>query len=100
MYFILLKVIIGIQFALIFLQKESVNSALYVLFDIVFKISLGLFLMVFFFAEKFNGIHVIDRYIISLAGGLLFFDALTGSVPKFLSKYGIALPSWWPIQKS
>jgi len=99
-YFLFLKVIIFIQFSLIFLQKESVNSIYYIILDIIFKISLGLFLMAFFIAQKFREIDFMDRYIISLAGSLLLFDVGTGSIPKLLSTYGIALPSWWPVQKA
>ena len=99
MYFLFLKAILFIQFALIFLQKESVNSPYYTLFDIVFKLSLGIFLVAFFLLSKFKGLDFYDRYIVSFAGSLLMFDALTGSVPKFLSNYGITMPSWWIIQK-
>jgi len=98
-YFLFLKVIIFVQFSLIFLQKESVNSIYYIIFDIIFKISLGLFLMAFFVAQRFREIDFIDRYIIFLAGSLLLFDVGTGGLPKLLSKYNITLPSWWPVQK-
>ena len=99
MYFVFLKIIIFIQFVLIFSQVESVNSVYYTGFDIIFNISLALFLMLFFVVEKFSGVDFYDRYIVSAAGSFLLFNVMTGSLPKFLSNYGIQMPSWWPVQK-
>jgi hypothetical protein len=55
--------------------------------------------MLFFVVEKFSGVDFYDRYIVSAAGSFLLFNVMTGSLPKFLSNYGIQMPSWWPVQK-
>jgi len=99
-YFLLLKVCIAIQFLLILIQTESVNSVYYVVSDFIFKISLALFLLAFFLSSRFSTLEKADRYIVSFAGSLLLFDATTGNLPKVLAMYGLSLPSWWPVQKS
>jgi len=99
MYFIFLKIVLGVQFLLIFLQKESVNSIYYTGFDIIFNLSLAFFLISFFIVEKFNHVDYYDRYVVSAAGFFLLFNAMTGSIPKFLSNFDIQMPSWWPVQK-
>ena len=99
-YFLLLKMCIFVQFLLILTQKQSINSVYYIISDLVFKISLGLFLLAFFLSSKFSDVDKYDRYIVSFAGSLLLFDVSTGNLPKLLEMYGLSLPSWWPIQKS
>jgi len=97
-YFFILKAILCLQFILILAQKESVNSVYYLTFELIFNLSLGLFLCIFFTAEKFRDVDYYDRFIISAAGSFLIFNAMIGSLPKLLSRFGIHLPSWWPVQ--
>jgi len=98
-YFIFLKIILWVQFVLILAQKESVNSIYYIIFDVIFNLSLGLFLFVFFIAEKFRDIDYYDKFIVSAAGSFLIFNVMTGSFPRLLSRFNVQLPSWWPVQK-
>ena len=99
MYFIFLKIVLWVQFLLVFAQKESVNSIYYIIFDVVFNISLGIFLFMFFISDRFSGIDHYDRFVVSMAGSFLIFNTFTAGVPKLLSRFGITLPSWWPVQK-
>jgi hypothetical protein len=48
MYFFFLKFLLVIQTVLILLQKENPNQISYIASDVLFKLSLGIFLMVFF----------------------------------------------------
>ena len=97
-YFIILKIVIVIQFILIFIQKQSLNSIYYIGSDLVFKISLGLFLFFYFFKTNVTGLRSFDKYIVSFAGSLLIFDAMTHTLPRFLAHFNVNVPSWWPVQ--
>ena len=97
-YFVILKIVIVIQFLLIIIQKQSVNSIYYTGSDFVFKISLGLFLFFYFFKANIPGLRSFDKHIISFAGSLLVFDAMTNTLPRLLAHFNVAVPSWWPVQ--
>jgi hypothetical protein len=53
----------------------------------------------FFISDRFSGIDHYDRFVVSMAGSFLIFNTFTAGVPKLLSRFGITLPSWWPVQK-
>lgn len=86
-FFLLLKIAILVQFGLILLNKETVDSKVYILTEIVFKTCLGVFIEFFMFHRVIEGILLEDKIIISFAGGLLFFDAWFNDFPKFMAQY-------------
>ena len=88
-FFIVLKVAIMAQFALIILNKHSVGSKVYILTNIIFKLSLGIFVQVYMFNDAVSGIPIEDKMVISFAGGLLIFDAVSNDVPELLKAYNI-----------
>jgi hypothetical protein len=94
MYFLFLKLLLIIQTGLILFQLENPNKISYIAGDILFKCSLGLFLMIFFTFSHLPGIDVYDKIIASFAGTLLTFDALYVSLPVLLTKLGFKMPSW------
>jgi hypothetical protein len=98
MYFLFLKFLLIIQTILIFFQKANPNQTSYIVTDIIFKTSLGLFLMIFFNFSELPGMDYYDRLIASFAGVLLAFDALYISLPRLLVKLGVKLPSWIVVQ--
>lgn len=97
-YFFFLKFLLIIQTVLILMQKENPNQISYIAADILFKLSLGIFLMVFFTFKHIEGLDYYDRFIASFAGMLLAFDAVYVSLPILLKKMGIKLPSWVVVQ--
>lgn len=98
MYFLFLKLVLVVQTILIVFQKENPNQISYIAADIIFKLSLGLFLVVFFNLTPLPGMDVYDKLIASFAGVLLTFDAVYVSLPVLLTKLGVKLPSWITVQ--
>ena len=97
-YFLFLKVLLIIQTILIVFQKENPNQISYILSDILFKTSLGLFLIIFFNFADLPYMDFYDKLIASFAGVLLTFDAVYISLPILLVKLGFKLPSWIVVQ--
>lgn len=84
------KIALIIQLGLIFAKIQTEDHEVYLITDMVFKMSLGLFLMVYFYIRGHTrGFDGIDEIFISFGGALLFFDALYNVFPKLLKKYGI-----------
>ena len=98
MYFLFLKLVLVVQTVLIMFQKENPNKISYIAADIIFKLSLGLFLVVFFNFTPLPGMDGYDKLIASFAGVLLTFDAVYVSLPVLLTKMGVKLPSWITVQ--
>ena len=99
LYFFFLKFILIIQTFLIVFQIANPNTILYIAGDIIFKTSLGLFLMIFFTFAKIPGMDFYDKLIAYFAGVFLTFEALYIGVPLLLVKLGFTLPSWIVVQK-
>lgn len=97
-YFLFLKFLLVAQTILILFQVENPNKISYIATDILFKVSLGLFLIVFFNFSELPGMDFYDKLIASFAGVLLTFDAVYVSLPILLVKLGYTLPSWIVVQ--
>jgi len=97
-YFLFLKFLLIIQTFLIFFQKANPNQISYIAADILFKTSLGLFLMIYFHFSDLPGMDYYDRLIASFAGVLLAFDAIYISLPMLLVKLGVKLPNWLVVK--
>jgi len=77
------------QFFLIILKKQSVDSKTYLFTEVIFKVFLSLYLEYLLFASKIRGIEWEDTFLISFAGGLLFYDGVFHDLPALLKQYGI-----------
>jgi len=88
-FFLCLKIAIIVQFALILFNKESTDDKVYLFTEIIFKLSLGIFIEYLMFHENIPGLIFEDKVIVSFAGGLLMYDAITNDLPILLKKYGI-----------
>ena len=97
-FFLILKIMIIAQFGLILLNKETVNSKIYIITKIVFKISLGIFIDIFMFHNTSANFELEDKVVISFAGGLLIFDAVANDLPDLLNEYNIHLPYLNPVK--
>ena len=87
--FLILKIALLVQFFLVLANKEKVDSSLYILTEIIFKTSIGIFIEIFMFHMKLDNILFEDKVILSFGGGLLLYDAWFNDIPVLLEKYGI-----------
>jgi hypothetical protein len=88
-YMIIVKIVVSVQFMLILLKKQSITSIEFLISEMIFKISLGVFLMVFFWLNKISEIRGSDKVIIGFAGVVLIYDAVYINLPHILEFYGI-----------
>ena len=86
---IIVKIVVSVQFMLILLKKQSITSIEFLISEMIFKISLGVFLMVFFWLNKISEIRGSDKVIIGFAGVVLIYDAVYINLPHILEFYGI-----------
>ena len=75
-YFLLfIKTIVGIQFVLIFLQHESSDNNFFILTDNIFKFSMALFIISYFYLLNTNTlINYHEKSFFVAAGLLLLYD--------------------------
>lgn len=73
-YFAVLKLIVFAQIALVFLGFQVEDSPLFAFVDMLFKLSLGLFLGIYFWLFTPKGIDWEDGFIISIGGFLILAD--------------------------
>lgn len=74
MYFFVLKTIVFVQIIFRLLGFDAATSPLFALVDMIFKVSLGLFLGIYFWLYTPKGIDWEDGFIISLGGFLILAD--------------------------
>jgi hypothetical protein len=63
-FFFLLKFALLVQFALIFANKETTDSWVYMLTEIVFKTAIAIFLEFFLLYRVIDGIDIEDKIIV------------------------------------
>ena len=97
-FLLILKLMIIFQFGLILLNKQTVNSKVYILTKIIFKVSLGIFIDYFMFHNTSANFEFEDKVVISFAGGLLIFDAIANDLPDLLNEYNIHIPYLNPVK--
>ena len=88
-YFLFLKALFFVQFILISLQKQSETSISYLITDFIFKMSIGLFLVLYFYFNHLPGLYVWDKLVISFGGILLMFDAVYNVLPRIVLNFGV-----------
>ena len=91
-FFLILKIMIMVQFILIILNKQSIDSKTYIFTEIIFKSTLAFFIEYFLYTSVIQGLEYEDKLLFSFAGALLLFDALAHDLPQLLKKYGIIVP--------
>lgn len=83
-FFMCLKVAVFIQFVLVLTNKESTDSLVYIITDILFKVSIFLFIEYLLFYKGVEGLAIEDKMIMSLSGGLLLYDVWMNDLPVLL----------------
>jgi len=73
-YFLVLKTVVLAQVTLLTLGYKVVDSPLFAVVDTVFKVSLGLFLGIYFWLFRPKGITFEDGIIISVGGFLILTE--------------------------
>jgi uncharacterized protein with PQ loop repeat len=82
-FFIILKIAILLQFALVLTNKQTIDSRIYLFTEIIFKTALFLFIEYLMFHKN---IAIEDHFIVSFAGWLLLYDAWVNDMPKLYAK--------------
>jgi len=88
-FFAFLKLAFTVQFFLVFLNKEAVDSKLYIITKILFQVGLGGFMEYLLFKGDIIGISTEDKVLIGFAAGLLVFEGLVTGVPDLLNAYHV-----------
>jgi hypothetical protein len=91
-FFFLMKLVIITQFILIIGNKQSIDSRVYILTEIVFKTSLFIFIQWFLIFNVGRDLEIEDRVIFSFAGGLLLYDAWFNDMRRLLQVLDIKFP--------
>ena len=91
-FFLMLKVLMVTQFMLIIGNKQSIDSRIYILTEILFKTSLFIFIQWFIIFNVGKDLEFEDRIIFSFAGGLLLYDAWFNDSRRLLEQLKIKVP--------
>ena len=91
-YFFLLKALVVIQFALVYLKKQSKDSRFYILSDTVFKISIAIYLFVFFWIFDIPSIGWQDKILLRFSGMILLYDIDYPGLMKIIRTYIPSVP--------
>ena len=86
-YFFLLKALVVIQFALVYLKKQSKDSRFYILSDTVFKISIAIYLFAFFWIFDIPSIGWQDKILLRFSGMILLYDIDYSGLMKIIRTY-------------
>lgn len=99
-YIIFLKLTLSAQLFLIFIKKHSETSIIFLVTNMLFKMSLGIFLMSFFVLNKITEIDNSDKLVIVFAGVILIYDSIFIDLPKALKVYEINFSPYTLIQSA
>ena len=88
-YLIFLKAAFIVQFILIITKKQDNHGIVFILSNMIFKISIGLFIMIYFLLHDIKEMNYYDKMIIGFAGTILIYDAFYIDLPKALAIYKI-----------
>ena len=91
-YFFILKTIVAIQFALVFLKKQSKDSKIYVLSDTVFKISIAIYLFAFLWIFDIPEMDWQDKVLLRFSGVVLLYDIDYSGLMKIVRTYIPSVP--------
>ena len=85
-FFLALKIAIMIQFVLIIFNRQTTDSRVYIITEIVFKTGLFVFIELLLFHRMIEGLSFEDKFIISFAGGLLLYDAWMNDFQRLITQ--------------
>jgi hypothetical protein len=85
-YFFFLKTIVLIQLGLVFLNVDFAHNPIFLLADTLFKVSLGLFMGIYFWLFTPKGLDWEDGFIISIGGFLILAEIKFGPIIAMYEK--------------
>ena len=99
-YFIFIKLLIITQIIAVIMKKQTKHSDLFILSDTAFKLSAGLYLILFFLVQPLPGLDFGDILILRFSGLVILFDIDYSGFIKVMSKYSPWLSSQLsPLEK-
>jgi hypothetical protein len=85
----ILKLVFLIQFGIILYDKRIIDPRVYLITEILFKLTLSLYMQYLIFCIIDKSIKVEDKLFISFGSGLLAYDAMFNDTPDLLELYGV-----------
>ena len=92
-YFIFLKIFLIIEMICVIFKKQTKNSDYYIIADTIFKLSAGLYLILFFLIHRFPGLSFEDTVILRFSGVIILFDIDYSGFLGVVAKYSPWLSS-------
>ena len=86
-YFIGLKILLIIQLVLVVFKKLTRNEKVYLFTDTIFKLSVGLYLIIFFNLYSFPGLEFEDTLIVRFSGTIILLDIDYVSLFNIIREY-------------
>jgi len=97
-FFLVLRIVILIQFFLVITNKKSIDPRLFILTEVIFKTGLFVFIQLFLYFNVGKDLDFEDKVIFSFAAGLLLYDAWFNDMPRLLQILKINVPILNPAQ--
>jgi hypothetical protein len=89
-FFVILRLLVLIQLVLVIFKKRIFSNKIKLIIDSVIKLSLGLFIILFFYFHN-SGIDPWDIYVLQFAGILIIVDIDFTGLLDIISMYSPAL---------
>ena len=89
-FFIILRLLVLFQLILVIFKKQIFSNKIKLIIDSVLKLSLGLFIILFFYFNS-SGIDPWDIYVLQFAGILIIVDIDYSGLLNLISNYSPAL---------
>uniref|UniRef100_A0A6C0ANT3 Uncharacterized protein n=1 Tax=viral metagenome TaxID=1070528 RepID=A0A6C0ANT3_9ZZZZ len=84
-FFVILRLLVAIQVVLVVFKKKSFSPSIKVIIDSVLKLSLGLFIIIFFYFHNV-GLDPWDIYVLQFSGILIIVDIDYASLLDVIGK--------------
>lgn len=98
-YLIFFKLFLFVQFIMIINKKQDEEGILFIMSNVIFKVSIGLFIIFFFLFHEVSEIDKVNKIIIGFAGVILLYDAIYIDLPRALKIYNINFSPYTLLKK-
>jgi hypothetical protein len=85
-FFVMLRIIVFIQIALVIFKKQHLSPELKTIIDSILKLSIGTFIIVFFYFNNV-GLDAWDVYILQFSGIVIMVDVDYESLLEIVGRY-------------
>jgi hypothetical protein len=80
-------------------KKQDEEGILFIMSNVIFKVSIGLFIIFFFLFHEVSEIDKMNKIIIGFAGVILLYDAIYIDLPRALKIYNIHFSPYTLLKK-